>query len=235
MAQLLPKELIVIILKYTNINDLINSQILTKNKNNNIFNLSLSLIDLSKGYNHCHKKNLLLETELSIYCQNISIKSILNYNIGDISLCELKHILKLNKNNLKYEDNCKRQVIHFICQYQDFNTIKYILENYKINIECEDIDKNRPIHFACKNKNPDLIILLLNNYDINIECKNNNELYPFYILCIYQSFDTIKYYLENKKINKKYQYIFKCQHTHFMQYMQYMYRDVTCGTISFHS
>jgi hypothetical protein len=68
--------------------DLINGQILTKNKYDNIFNLDISLKNLLRSHKFCHKQNLLLETELSIYCS--------------VSIFELTHILENDKNNLEY-------------------------------------------------------------------------------------------------------------------------------------
>jgi hypothetical protein len=193
----LPKELIVIILKYADMNDLINTQILTKNKNNNIFNLSLSLENLSKGYNFCCAQKLLLETELSIYCQNIHIKSIMNKNIKNISLFELKHIFELNKYNLEYENNCKERPIHFICEYQDYNTIKYVLENYKINLECENKTKQRPIYSICAYQDFDTIKYILENYKINLECFNNLGWSFFHFICYYRNKETIQYIYDN--------------------------------------
>jgi hypothetical protein len=195
----LPKELIIIILKRTHTKDLINTQILSKNEN--VFNLSLSLKIMSKGYNFCYKNKLLLETELSIYCKNIHIGCIMNYKIKKISQFELKHIININKNNLEYETKNKYRLIHYICIYQGYNILKYILEKYKINLECETDNNVRPIHDICRYQGYETIKYILENYKIDLECANNNQSRPIHNICRYQDHKTIKYILENYKID----------------------------------
>ena len=115
-------------------------------------------------------------------------------NLSDNKQEEIIQHLIDNTLNIEEENDVKKKLIHYICQYSSPKMIKYIIDK-GVDLECPDNAQWKPIHFICRFSSPEMIKYIIDK-GVDLECQNSGQAKPIHFICQFSTPEMIKYIID---------------------------------------